>query len=159
MRRMRGSGGEIREEWSPGRDRLLLANPANALIREVARELVAVFRPLRRLDRIRVANQRWIKLIGLTGDEAVEIVEALIGRPVPARTGGARLIVRHVVVLAEPRAGVSSLLQQLGDRRAALRNDSAIARIPGRHFLNDAGCDRVMVASGQKRCARRRAQG
>ena len=158
MGSVRGAGREISHERAVRRDRLLLANPAHALVGEIAGELIAFLRRLRRLDRRRVADQRRIELVGLAADEAVEIVESLIGRPVVERTRRARLVIGHIVVLAEPRAGVARLFQKLGEGRAALGNDAAIARIARRHLLDDAGRDGVMIAAGQQSGARRRAQ-
>src|SRR5262249_20141459 len=128
---VRRSRREVREERPLRSNGLLLVNPADAFVGEVASELIALLGPLRRLDWVRVADQRRVELIGLAADEAVEVVEALIGRPIIEGTSRTRLIVRNVVILAEPRARVAGLFQQLGERRTALRDDTAVTGVAG----------------------------
>src|SRR5262247_2417970 len=80
--RMCSTGGEVGHERPRGCDRLLLADPADTLVSEIARELIALVRPLGWLDRLGVADERRIELISLAADEAVEVIEALVGGPV-----------------------------------------------------------------------------
>src|SRR5262249_46784803 len=113
VRRMGRAGGEVGHERPRRGDGLLLAHPRAALVRQVARQLVALLWTLRRFHRRGVADQGGVELVRLAGDEAVEVIEALISRPVVERPGGACLVVRHVVVLAEPGAGIAVLLERL----------------------------------------------
>ena len=86
------------------------------------------------------------------------MVKALVGRPVLERSRGAGLVVCHVVILAKPRAGVTGLFEELRERRAAFRDDAAVARISRRHFLDDAGGHGVVIAPRQQRRPRRGAE-
>src|SRR5262245_9397369 len=156
MRRVRCAGGKIGKEGTIRRYRLLLMNPSDTFVRQIARELISFFRPFGRLDRIGVTDQRRIKLISLAGNKAVEVIEALISRPIVEWSSRTGLVVRHVVVLAKPSAGVSVLLEQFGECRAAFRDDAAIAGVAGSHFLDDPCRTRMMVAARQHCRARRR---
>ena len=158
MGRVRRAGREIGKVRAVGSDGFLLANPRDAFVGKVDRELITLVGALGRVHGRRVADQRRVELIRLTADEAVEVIEALIRRPVVERTRRARLIVGNVVILSEPRARVAVLLEQFRDGCASFRDDATVAGEAGGHLLDDAGRDRVMVASRQHRSARRRAQ-
>ena len=150
MRCVRRAGREVAEERAVGGDGLLHLDPGDRVIGEVALELVTVLRPGWWFDRGGIADQRRVELIGLAGDEAVEIIEALVGRPVVERAGRAGLVVGHIVVLAPPPAGVAGLLEQFTHGGAALGDDAAVTGVPGSHFLDHPGRHRMMVASGQQ---------
>ncbi|MNW13621.1 hypothetical protein D3C71_2116220 [compost metagenome] len=62
------------------------------------------------------------------------------------------------MVLSEPGRGVAVLLQYFADRRVLDADDRVIARITGRLFRDDAEACRVMIAAGDKRGTRRRAE-
>ena len=81
-----------------------------------------------------VLRNKWCPLIRLAAHEAVEILKAHPGRPLAKRSGGAVLIVRRVVVLAEPGGGVTVFLQDLANRGTVLANDGVITRIACRLF-------------------------
>ena len=155
VRRMGGAGGEIGEDRPVRRDRLLFADPADAVVGQVARELVALFGRLVRFHRRRAAVERREELVGLAPDEPVEIVEAHVGRPVVERPGGGGLVVGDVVVLAEPGRGVAVLVQNLGDGGGAVGDEPAVPGIAAGNFLDDAGADAVVVAPGEQRGAGR----
>ena len=109
------------------------------------------------VDDGRVAHKVRLVLRRLAGEEAVEIFEAVAGRPILERAGGGGVIGRRVVPLAPGRGGVAVVLQHLGDGRARLRDDAGIA-VPVVRELGDLPvADAVMVASGQQRRAGRRA--
>src|SRR5262249_51954322 len=68
------------------------------------------------------------------------------------------VLLRYIVVLAEPEGAPAIVLQNLPDRRAFGRQSSAPARKALRRFGNaGAGID-VMIAAGHKRRARWRAR-
>ena len=157
--RVGGAGGEIGEDRPVRGDRFLLADPADAVVGQVARQLVALFGRLVRFDRRRAAVERREELVRLAADEPVEIVEPHVGRPAVERAGGGGLVVGDVVVLAEPGRGVAVLVQDLGDGGGAVGNEPAVPGIAAGNFLDDAGADAVVVAPGQQRGARRRAEG
>src|SRR5262245_62448677 len=77
--------------------------------------MITLFGALGGLDRRRVLEQNRIVLVGLATDEAVEVVEAQSLRPTVEGTGDAALPVGRVVVLAEPRCGVTVVLQDRPD--------------------------------------------
>ncbi len=58
-----------------------------------------------------VAEQIGLPLVGIAADEAVEILEAHTGRPLVERPGLAGGEGRRVVILAEPRGGVTVVEQ------------------------------------------------
>ena len=65
---------------------------------------------------------------------------------------------RRVVVLAEPGRAVAVLQQDAADRGAVLADDAVVAGEAGRRLGDDAEADRVVVAAGDQRRPRRRAQ-
>ena len=105
-----------------------------------------------------VPEQIWRPLVGLAAHEAVEVVEAHADRPLVERSRHAVLIARRVVVLAEPGCGVAVLLQDRADGGALRSDDAVVARIAGGLLRNDAEADRVVVAAGDQRRPRRRAE-
>src|SRR5499427_3436380 len=119
------------------------------------------FLTLRDLHRHRhvAAIERGLPLIDLAADEAEEVIEALHGGPAVERSGDARLPVGDVVVLADERGAVPTLPQNLSEHRRALGNLTAVAGIAVALLRDDAGARRMMIASGEQRCARRGAQG
>ena len=110
------------------------------------------------IDRRGVAEQVRLPLAGVAADEAIEIFEAHAGRPLVERTGLARVPGRRVVVLAEPGRAVAVLQQDAADGRAVLADDAVVAGEAGRCLGDHAEADRVVVAAGDQRRARRRAQ-
>ena len=141
---------EVPEEGPVGSDGLLGLDPCDGIVGEIAGELVPVFGTCGWFDRCGVSDQRGIELVRLAGDEAVEIVETLVGRPIVERPRRAGLVVGDIVVLAPPGAGIAGLFEQLTHGGAALGNDAAIARVTRGHLLDDTGGHRVMIASGQE---------
>ena len=130
---------------------------ADRLVRHVGGEVVAGLADPRKNLRV-FAEQIRRPLVGLAAHEAVEIVEAHARRPLVERTGHAVLEVRRVVVLAEPRRGVAVVLEDRADGRVVRTDDRVIARITRRQLGDDAEARRVMVAAGDQRRPRRRAQ-
>ena len=79
VRRVGGAGGEVDEERLVGRHRLLVLHPGDGLVRHVGHEVVV--RIVRQLDLGDAVVEEGRPLVGLAADEAVELVEALAGRP------------------------------------------------------------------------------
>ena len=95
----------------------------------------------------------------LAADEAVEVLEAAAaGWPGVERPGRAGLPHRHFMALAELRGGVAIQLQRFREGRGSVRQHRAIAGRAGRDLGDAAHADRVVVAAGEQRLARRRAQ-
>jgi hypothetical protein len=65
---------------------------------------------------------------------------------------------RRVVVLAEPRRGIAVVEQDAADRGLVLADDAVVAGEAGRLLGDHAEAGRVVVAPGDQRGARRRAQ-
>ena len=139
--------------------RLLLARPGDRLVGQVLGQVVALGRRLRRLDRRRALVERRIPLVVLAADEAVEVLEAAAaGRPRVERARRARLPDRHLVALAELRGRVAIELERQRERRLGVGQHRAVAGRGGRDLGDAAHADRVVVAAGEQRLPRRRAQ-
>ena len=155
---MRRAGREVREEGLVRHQCLLLADPLDRLVRHVGHEVVALFRRLLGLDGDRALVDRRVVLMGLSADEAEEVLEAAPGGPVLERPHRARLPHGHLVALAELRRRVPVQLQRLGERGAGVRAHRAVARRRGRDLRDAAHTHRVMVAAAQQRRAGGRAE-
>ena len=159
MRRVRRARREVGEERLVGHERLLLADPVDRAVGHVLGEVVALLRGAVRLDRDGAVVQRRRVLVGLPADEAVEMLEpAATAGPGVERPQRARLPDRYLVALAELRGRVAVELERLGERCRGVRADRVVAG-RGRGDLGDpAHPDGVVVATGQQRLARRRAE-
>src|SRR4029453_16678840 len=99
-------------------------------------EIVPFLGCLFRLDRDRSFSQRGIPLVRLAAEEAIEVVEAHVARPLPVRSHRARLPGRYLVTLAEMRRAVAMQIQNLGERRSGVRPDRVVARRRGGELGN-----------------------
>ena len=145
----------VQEEGLVGRERLVAAQPVDAVLRQVFAEVV--LRVVRRLDGVGVLHQPRLPLRGLAGQEAVEVVEAVAGGPAVERAHRRGLVGRRVVPLADRRRAVAVVAQHLGDRGRALRDHAGVA-VPVHRALGDgAVADALVVAPGEQRGARGRA--
>ena len=158
VRRVRAAGHVVDEERLVRRQRVdpvhvgdrLVGHRGGQVVPRVAEEGI---------DVRRVAGEvRRLPLVGVAAHEAVEVLEAHADRPLVERPVRAGLEGRRVVVLAEPRRAVAVVLQDPADRRLVLGDDAVVARVAGRLLGDHAEADRVMVAPGDQRRARRRAQ-
>ena len=157
VRRMGAARHVVDEERLVGRDLLELLHVLDRLVGHRGLQVPAGI-ALEGIDRRRVAEQVRLPLAGVAADEAVEILEAHAVRPLIERPGLARLVEGRVVVLAEPRGRVAVVLQDRADGALLDRDDRVVAREAGRDFADHAEADRVMVAAGDERRARRRAE-
>ena len=158
MRRVRGAGREVDEERFVGHERLLLAHPGDGPVRQVFRERVAFLRRARRLDRRRALVEARIVLIGFAADEPVEVFESGARWPLRERADRRDFPDRDFVALSELSGRVSVQFERLGQRRFVLRTHAAVARSRRRHLGNRTHAHRMMVAAGEERLARRRAE-
>jgi len=156
MRRVRSAGRVVLQPRLLRRHRMQQANARDGLVSHVPVEEIVLV--VRRLDRLRAFEQCRRPLIRVGADEAVEVFEAERGGPQVERSGLARLPIRHVVVLAVPRGVVAVLLQHLGERAGALRHERVVPRVAGGELHDRAGRVAVVIAAGEQRGARRRAQ-
>ena len=104
-----------------------------------------------------VAHQRRLVLRSLAGQEAVEVLEAVAGRPIVERPLAGDLLLGRVVPLAPGPGVVAVVLEHFGDRRRGLRDDAAeaVEVVGDRRDL--AVADKRVVAPGQQRGAGGRA--
>ena len=155
VRPVRRAGRPVHEERLVGREGAVLAQPVDAALRQVLAQVVLLV--VRRLDGVGVLDQPRLPLRGLAGEEAVEVVEAVAGRPAVERAHRRGLVGRRVVPLAERRRLVAVVAQHLGHRRRGLRDHAGVA-VPVDRALGDrAVADALVVAPGEQRGARRRA--
>ena len=91
-------------------------------------------------------------------DEAVEVLEAHAGRPLVERPDLAGGEGRRVVILAEPGGGVAVVQQDPADGGLVLGDDAVVAGEAGGLLGDHAEAGRVVVAAGDERGPRRRAE-
>jgi hypothetical protein len=158
VRRVRRAGAEVHEERLLRRDHLRVLDELDRLVGEVRRQVVAVLRQGWLFDRMVVVDEVGIPLVRFAAEEAVEALEPPPDRPVALRRGHVHLVRRTEVPLAEHVRVPAALAEHLGDRRALERDVAVPVREAGCRF-GDAGHPvRGVVAAGQQRRARRRAQ-
>ena len=156
VRRMDRPGRVVDEERLVRRHRLLGLHPVDGLVGHVDGEVVVLH--LGRIDLDHAVVDERIPLVGLTADEAVELVETLVGGPAVERARHAGLPRGGFVPLAEGAGAVAVEPQHFRQGRNAVRDLPGVAR-EGRRALHDrAGVDGVVVAAGLERVACRRAQ-
>src|SRR5262245_31393078 len=97
-------------------------------------------------------------LIRFTAHEPVEVLETHPAGPLVEGSSKAVKIGRRVMVLTEPACGVAILLQDLANGGFVLCNDAVVARVASGLLGDHTKTRRVMVAAGDQRSARRRAE-
>ena len=140
---------EIEEERLVGSDLLQVGDEADRLVGKIGGQVIALFRRLRRLDLMIVVDEVGIILMRVAAQEPVIALEPAAERPAVIGAGGADLLGRRQVPLADAISRVALLQEHVG-QKAVLERDRAIAAgIAGRP-LGDAG-HRVgmMIAAGQ----------
>ncbi len=157
MRRVGAARNVVHEERLVGRHRVEAAHVLDRLVREVGGEVVAGL-PDPREDLRVIAEQIRLPLVGLAAHEPVEVLEAHPRWPLVEGAGDAVLEARRIVILAEPRRGVAVFREDAADRRVLGPDDRVVAGIARREFRDHAKADRVVVAAGDQRRPRRRAQ-
>ena len=157
MRRVDAARYVIDQERLVGRQLLELLDVLDGLVGHGRGQVPAGIAP-ERIDGRRIAEQVRLPLAGVAADKAVEIIEAHTVGPLIERPGLAVLVERRVVVLAEPRGRVAVLLQDGADGALLDRDDRVVTREPRGDFAYHPEAHRVMVASGDDRRPRRRAE-
>ncbi len=125
MRRMDRAGRVVDEERLVRRHRLLGLHPVDRLVGHVDGEVVVLH--LRRIDLDHAVVDERIPLVGLAADEAVELVEALVGGPAVERARHAGLPGGGFVPLAEGAGAVAVEPQHFRQGRDAVRNLPGVA--------------------------------
>src|SRR5262249_18280564 len=125
---MVGARVEPQEPGPRGVRGLLVAQHADGVIDEILGEVIALLRPLRRLGEVISLNQVRVPPVRLAAEEAVEAVEPLLKRPLLARRPGGDVLLRHVMVFADPERAPAAVLENLTDGRGLIGNAPARAR-------------------------------
>ena len=147
MRTVNRAGRPIHQEGFVGRVGLAVVDPRQCLVHHVLGEVV--FRiVVRRLDGVVVFHEARFPLRGFTGEEAVEVVEAVSVRPAILRSHVGGLGRGRVVPLAEGGGAVTVVLQHLGHGRGFLRDHAGVAVECHRALGDGAGADAGVVSAG-----------
>jgi hypothetical protein len=137
------------------RHRMLIAQHPQGLVGQVLGQVIAILGRVRRPDEVVVLDQVGVPLVGLAAEEPVEPVEPLRQRPFRAAAACGDVLLRHVVVLAEPERRIAVVLQDLPDRRA-LGRQPACGTGESVGALHDRRAPvHVVVASGEEGRPRR----
>ena len=148
VRAVDGARGPVHQERLVGRERLVPLQPRQGLIGHVFGQVILL--AVRRFDRVEVLVQPGFPLRGFAGEEAVEVVEPVAGRPAVERAHRGGLIGGRVVPLAERRGLVPVVVQRLGDGGGGLRDDAGVAVEVGCPLGDGAVADPVMIAAGKQ---------
>ena len=141
-----------------GRHLLGVGDEADRAVDQILGEVIPLFGRLLRLDRVVVVDQLGIILVRVAAQEAVVAFETAAERPSVVGPGGARLLARGQVPLAERVGVVPVLLQDLGEEPVLERNVAVAAGVSSR-ALGDAGHRVGMVVASRKNArTSRRAQ-
>ena len=155
MRAVGGTGCPIHQEGLVRGVGLTLVEPSEGLVRHVLGEVVVLV--VGWLDGVEVLDEARFPLRGFTGEEAVEVVEAVAGGPAVLRSHRGRFGGGRVVPFTEGGGLVAVVAQNLGEGGGLLGDDAGKA-VEGDGALGDgAGTDAGVVASSEQRGAGRRA--
>src|SRR5256885_135553 len=104
---------------------MLCTNPIDGPIGQIPdQDVVRV--PDRRRDRLGVLEERWVPLIRVTAEEAIEVLEAHSAGPLIEWPRRSLHPFRNQVVLAEPGRVVAVVYQDVADCRGVLWNDRCV---------------------------------
>ncbi len=113
VRAVRSTGCPIHKERLVRGVGVLLAEPSDGVLRDVISEVIAL--GLLVVDLRGVARQGRLVLRGLSGEEAVEVFEAIASRPIVERPLGRDLLFGGVVPFAPGPGIVAVVLENFGD--------------------------------------------
>ena len=128
VRGVAGAGGEPQEERRRGGRAPQIGQVADGVVGQVLGQVVALFGGAGRLDRLVVAHQLGVVLVGLTAHEAVVAVEAPPERPLVAGASGRHLGGRGQVPLAHGEGGVALDAEDLREEAVLLGDGGVVAR-------------------------------
>ena len=133
--------------------------PVDRLVGQVVLEVVLLtLLGLGDADDLLVLGDQRVVLPGLTAEEAPEVVEPEPRRPAVERPREPLLVVRGQMPLPEPSRQIAVLLEDARKRRAIVRDRRVVPRERTRELTHHPEADPMMVAPGQQRRPRRRAQ-
>ncbi len=150
---MDGAGGVIHEERLVRCHRLLSFHPVDRLVGHVDGEMVILH--WRRIDLGHTVVDERIPLIGFAPDEAVELVETLVGGPAVEWARHAGLPGGRLVPLAERTGAVTVESEHFSQWRNAVRNLPGVAGESCSSLHDGTGVGGVMVPTGLE-CVPRR---
>ncbi len=146
---------QIEKIGSLGRGGFVILDVVNGLIDQVFGQMIVVAG--RCFDRLIVAVELGIPLIGKGALEAVPPIKTASERPVRKGAGCAHFLHGRQVPFADGDGPVAVISKNFGKRGCPAGHKAAIAGKPGRPFRNCAHADGVGVPSRQKTRARWRA--
>src|SRR6185437_15371281 len=111
-----------------------------------------------RFDGCGVLEQWRVPLTRLTALTSIEVVKALPGGPPVEGSAGAQLVIGRVVALPECGGDVVVASENLCNACRFLWPLTIVAGEPGRQLCNAPRVHGVMIATGEQRCAGRRAK-
>ncbi len=155
-----GAGSVIHKNWPVGRQGFLLQNPGAGVVGEILVEGVVGFATRRwdHADGLRVLCEFGVPLIGFSADEAVEVVEALMGGPMIVRAGVCGFCVRDEMPLADASGCVPIFAKHLRDEGCGLWDGAGIARKTVGPINDRTHTYGVIIATRHEGGARRRAK-
>lgn len=127
------------------------------MVGHVGIKVVGVFTANIRVYRRDVFIDRRAELVRIGAQKAVEVLETQTGRPQVEGACGRVLPVGHIVVFAEPRGAVAVVGKDFANGAYAARHQAVVAGEGRRELHDDAGGGHMVVAPGDQRCTRRRA--
>ena len=146
-----GTEGQVCKEWAVGSDSLAVRHHPQQLVDQVLTEVIAVLSLAGWLDRVVVADQLGMELIGFTLEKSVEPVKSAPQRPLLERPGCRTLFHGGQVPLAGAEGRVTLSLEYLGDRGGMVRD---VAQLVGKSGLEVGHCshtDRMLRPAGKQR--------
>src|SRR5215471_16331198 len=145
---------EERHRWT---DVVKLFHPVDGVVGHRGDQIVMGIADVR-VDRRRVAEHIRLPLAGVATNKAVEVLETHAYRPLSERPRLARLKLGCVVVLPEPCRPITVFQKDPAYGRAVRRDDAVVALETCRLLRDDAKTNGVVIAPGEKRRPRGRAQ-
>ncbi len=156
MRPVHAAGHPVHEKRFVGRESLMIIQPFQGLIGHVHSQMI--FRiVVWRFYMVVIFGKARLPLRSLAAEKAVEILEAITVRPAVFWPHRGSFGSRCIMPLAERGCMITVLFQYFSNGRCSLRNDPGVAVERHRALGDGPGADPGMVAPGEQRCARRRA--
>ena len=146
------TGHVIDEEWFLWRGRVHAAQIFDGVIGHRRREVPAFVAYVGINGRGVEEEVARLPLVGVSTDEAIEILKAHAGGPAIERTRLARLKGRCVVSLAKPGRRVAVLPEDFPNRPVGPLDDGVVSGKAGGHFGDDSIARGVVIAARDERC-------
>ena len=139
---MRGAGDVVTEERLVRLDLVDPVQPIDGVVGHPCDQVPSRF-ALEWVDLRSVAEEVGLPLVGIAADKTIEVFKALSDRPLVKRANLAGLEGGHIVLLAEPRGGVTIFQEDAANGRLVLGHDAVVAGEAGRLLGDDAEARRV----------------